>query len=641
MTTEIIPQQIIKNLTDKRNQGAEELEVLIRKFIANKETENLANAVQQSCGLTNSVQPNLRKAGLWAISAICIALMTSSKDYLTEIIPCIFLCMKDQDSKVRFHACEAMYNVSKAARGHILEFFPKIFIAMCKLSADSENTIKNANTHLNRLIKDILTEDDGFKLEEVIPLIQERVNSNDPYVRQFILGWIIILDAIPDVNILSHLPSFLSGIFSMLSDPNVEIVTQTQSTLKEFLDEINNNSESVDIHSLMKIILSHSFSQDNLTRETSQLWVNNFITIRGEDLISFDYEMIQITVSNLSHKLETIKSAASATEKKLFKLIKNTKKEVQYDKIIQSLSVSLESSPLSTRVASLNWINLLLKKDFEKVMKNSENLLNLLTETLIDPSEEVLILDLENLSFIAATETTFSIVILKIMKMFKTERKLLSKSGFIIRKLCIMLNPEKIYCEFGKHLLDEEDFEFSSSLIQILNTILLTSKELADLRQKIRKEKSLFELLFKSWCYNPISTLSLCLLAKSYQLSNKIVMNFGNTDLNLETLVQIDNLVQLLESPIFSSLRLELLEPYQSPDLLKTLYGILMILPQSTAYDKLNNRLQAVSTLAFLESKSLQMKQKSSKETEENLKKLLNHFEKTQGKQKNTHSNDL
>ena len=68
-------------------------------------------------------------------------------------------------------------------------------------------------------------------------------------------------------------------------------------------------------------------------------------------------------------------------------------------------------------------------------------------------------------------------------------------------------------------------------------------------------------------------------------------------------MVQIDNLVQLLESPIFSSLRLELLEPYQCPDLLKTLYGILMILPQSTAYEKLNNRLQSVSTLAFLESK--------------------------------------
>ena len=59
-----------------------------------------------------------------------------------------------------------------------------------------------------------------------------------------------------------------------------------------------------------------------------------------------------------------------------------------------------------------------------------------------------------------------------------------------------MLNPEKIYCEFGKHLLDEEDLDFSSSFIQILNTILLTSKELAELRQKIRKVISNFDFYF-------------------------------------------------------------------------------------------------------------------------------------------------
>jgi vacuole morphology and inheritance protein 14 len=485
--SEIIPQNIIKNLTDKRNQGAEELEALIKKFQGNKENENISSAVLQVCKLTKSVQPNLRKAGLWAISAICVALMKNCKEHLKEIIPSLFLCMKDQDPKVRFHCCEAMYNVAKAARGYILEYFPNIFISMCKLSSDSDNTVKNANTHLNRLIKDILTEDEGFNLEDVIPLIEERVNSTDPYLRQFLLGWINLLDSIPDLNVLLHLPRFLSGIFSTLSDPNTEIVTQAQSTLKEFMNEITENSKSIDIIPLMKIVLSHCFSQDNLTRETAQSWMNQFILLRGEDLISFDNELIEKTVSNLSHKLESIKTISSVTEKNLIKLIKNTKKQIQYDKIIQTLSTYVETSPLQTRIASLNWINLLIKKDFDEIMKHSESLLSLLTDTLTDPSEEVLILSLEILSFIARSETTFSLVFLKIMLAFKNERKLLTKSGFIVRKLSVMLNPEKIYCEFAKDLLKEEDFDFSSSFIQILNTILLTCKEFAELRQKIKQ----------------------------------------------------------------------------------------------------------------------------------------------------------
>lgn len=45
---------------------------------------------------------------------------------------------------------------------------------------------------------------------------------------------------------------------------------------------------------------------------------------------------------------------------------------------------------------------------------------------------------------------------------------------------------------------------------------------------------------------------------------------------------QVDKLVQVLESPIFLQLRLQLLDVESSsyPNLLKSLYGILMLLPQ-------------------------------------------------------------
>ena len=81
-------------------------------------------------------------------------------------------------------------------------------------------------------------------------------------------------------------------------------------------------------------------------------------------------------------------------------------------------------------------------------------------------------------------------------------------------------------------------------------------------------------------------------------------------------LVQLDKLVQLIESPVFtcmfvssfddflaqktSDIRLQLLEPERHPYLFKCLYGILMLLPQSSAFVSLRNRLNAVNSTGFL-----------------------------------------
>ena len=60
--------------------------------------------------------------------------------------------------------------------------------------------------------------------------------------------------------------------------------------------------------------------------------------------------------------------------------------------------------------------------------------------------------------------------------------------------------------------------------------------------------------------------------------------------------MQIDKLVQLLESPVFVHLRLQLLNvesPHHAP-LLKSCYGLLMLLPQSEDFRSLNDRLTTV-----------------------------------------------
>lgn len=64
-------------------------------------------------------------------------------------------------------------------------------------------------------------------------------------------------------------------------------------------------------------------------------------------------------------------------------------------------------------------------------------------------------------------------------------------------------------------------------------------------------------------------------------------------------LMQLDRTVQLLESPCFLQLRLHLCQPSHPghSHLLRALYGILMALPQSTAFHTLRDRLTSVTSL--------------------------------------------
>jgi hypothetical protein len=45
----------------------------------------------------------------------------------------VLACFTDQDARVRYYACESMYNIAKVAKGEILVFFNDIFDALCKV----------------------------------------------------------------------------------------------------------------------------------------------------------------------------------------------------------------------------------------------------------------------------------------------------------------------------------------------------------------------------------------------------------------------------------------------------------------------------------------------------------------------------
>ena len=78
----------------------------------------------------------------------------------------------------------------------------------------------------------------AFSLEKFIPLLKERIYVLNPFTRTFLVSWVVLLDTIPDLELVFYLPAFLGGLFKFLSDPNRDVHVATQGALERFLNEI-------------------------------------------------------------------------------------------------------------------------------------------------------------------------------------------------------------------------------------------------------------------------------------------------------------------------------------------------------------------------------------------------------------------
>lgn len=78
----------------------------------------------------------------------------------------------------------------------------------------------------------------AFSLPRFIPLLRERIWVINPFTRNFLVGWLTLLDSIPDLELVTYLPDFLGGLLRFLGDQNQDVRASTQTCLDKFLNEI-------------------------------------------------------------------------------------------------------------------------------------------------------------------------------------------------------------------------------------------------------------------------------------------------------------------------------------------------------------------------------------------------------------------
>jgi vacuole morphology and inheritance protein 14 len=52
----------------------------------------------------------------------------------------------------------------------------------------------------------------AFSLARFIPLLSERIYVISPYARMHLISWLMVLDSVPDLELVAWLPEFLDGI---------------------------------------------------------------------------------------------------------------------------------------------------------------------------------------------------------------------------------------------------------------------------------------------------------------------------------------------------------------------------------------------------------------------------------------------
>lgn len=158
------------------------------------------------------------------------------------------------------------------------------------------------------------------------------------------------------------------------------------------------------------------------------------------------------------------------------------------------------------------------------------------------------------------------------------------------------------------------DLDFVSSFVQQMNHVLLTARETSDLRNVLRdcigprgqdldeRKVQLFNILLNAFSHNLVAMLSLCLWAGAFETGSIFLHRIDALDINLMLYLEIDQLIELLERPLFRHLHLRMFEDDETTNsegsgvmLFRTLQRLLMILPQSTGYSVLKNRLVSVA----------------------------------------------
>ena len=115
---QLLPTSVLRNLYDKlyekRKAAALEVEQIVKSLAGAGDLHRvhaLLSMLVRDYAL--SALANHRKGGLIGLAAATVGLVGNFSTFLPLIVPPVLRSFNDADSRVRYYACEALYNMAK------------------------------------------------------------------------------------------------------------------------------------------------------------------------------------------------------------------------------------------------------------------------------------------------------------------------------------------------------------------------------------------------------------------------------------------------------------------------------------------------------------------------------------------------
>lgn len=374
-------------------------------------------------------------------------------------------------------------------------------------------------------------------------------------------------------------------------------------------DYVPGQNVVLDFPKFIQVLITSLNSSEPKVQVVVLKWLETILTLSPRGFVSTLSNILPLLLKHLSDTNPKISELATSINYKLIDVARKLDEgeKINYSSMINNLSLNFKEGTATTKIACLDWLVFIYKRiSATSMMEFNDGIFYILLQSMSDQDNRVISKSLTLLSCICANgknDSYFSNFVFKVLDLLKKDIDILkTRASFILRQLCLQLGAERIYKITSLTLdkWDKSDMTFIQLVIQIMSTDLITAPDLKALRKKLKKNEdwTFFSIIFKCWCYNSSSLLYLCLISENYELAYNLLQILVEQDaIDSSTLIQIDVLVQYLESPVFASLRMQLLEHQKYPYLYKCLFALLMILPQSKAYGILNNRLSSVMKL--------------------------------------------
>ena len=291
---------------------------------------------------------------------------------------------------------------------------------------------------------------------------------------------------------------------------------------------------------------------------------------------------------------------------------------------IEKVLLSYLSQNLNERciLLILEWTNQLYNQFESNLFVNEEKYIEKLINIIPDSNKNILIKIINILCIICDKQPSYvNYIINLIIIRFGKSENLINLYGIkVLKTLTSVIDINTLFRIFCDCLLKSNDINFVIKISKTLNMFLLAEKECQNIRNELskkrklsvnenenkinnnnnnnNKEDNLFEKLFYLWAFNPFTAVLLTMYCSYFELSYYLTLELSKIKLQENDYVELFQIVQIFESSIFNNIRIKLLCPKKNKFLVKTLYALLMMLPQSNAFDALNNRIRSVKTIS-------------------------------------------